>query len=190
MARLRRERGTARDDRDEARGRVRQLEEELEQARADPRERIAVLEGELEQAWADLSTWTAELEELSRAAAAVTSFTFGSNSASGSSTASRLEGVPDVVMRSIAEGMRLGSYLMLMSAGGLYKNLDLEAISQGCPSVRTVEEMAALSQAAEASMSIITSRVPTDEVLKAARNSEPRPEDGGEDRGADGGDVP
>jgi hypothetical protein len=148
------------------------------------------LSKELEQARADLASQDAELGELSRAAAAVNSFTFGAAGASGSSTANRLAEVPDVVRRSVAEGLRLGSFLTLMAAGGLYENLDLAAISRGYPNVRTAEEMVALSQAAEASASTIASRVPAEAVLETARTPRPRPEDGGEDQRADGGDAP
>jgi hypothetical protein len=146
------------------------LREELEQSRADSRERTAVLEGELGQTRANLVAQTMELEELSRAAAAVSSFTFGTASAGGSSMANRLVGVPDVLRRSITEGMLLRSYLTLMNTGGLYENLDLGAIGQGCPSIRPNEEMAALDQAVRECARTITSRVPIDVALEAARN--------------------
>ncbi|OEL13361.1 hypothetical protein BAE44_0025620 [Dichanthelium oligosanthes] len=170
--------------------RARELREDLELARVDSMECVAALQEELGRTRADFAAQEAELGELSRAAAAVALFTFGAASASGSSVVSRLAGVPGVVRRSITKGIRLGGYLALMSAGGLYENLNLEAISRGVPSVRTAEEMAALGRAARASANAIVSRVPTDAVLEAARNSEPHPEDGGEGQGADGGDAP
>jgi hypothetical protein len=164
MDRLRSEWSAVRRERDEAQDRVRWSGQELERTRAE------------------LAAWAVELAELSWAAVAVTSFVFRAGP-NGSSSANSLARVPDIMRRSLTEGMRFGSYLTLMSAGGLYENLDLEAISQGCPSVRTPEEMAALDQAARECARIIVSRVPADAALEAVRDSEPSPKDPLEDGG-------
>jgi chromosome segregation ATPase len=172
MTRLREERSAAWKQRDRARDEVDRLKEKLERAQAD------------------LASRDAEMGELSRAAAVMNEFSFGTAGASGSSTANRLAEVPNVVRRAIAEGLRLGSFLTLMSAGGLYENLDLAAISRGYSNVRTAEEMVALSQVAETSAITIASRVPADAVMETVRSQKPRAEDGREDQRAGGHGAP
>jgi hypothetical protein len=122
---LRRERSDIRGDRDRARDCVRELE------------------GGHEWALANLRACTTELEELNRAGTSVCEFMLSSGP-SGSSVANRLTMVLDAVRRLVTEGAYLGSYVALVNAASLNRNLDLRMIGEGPANDRTDEEMVAI----------------------------------------------